>query len=86
MTPFNCLFLDVPRVVLGNPGLPLTNQSDAKNEERGTYLIPSLHFLTDTIVEAWEVHAEQPGLIQLQVSLPGVPSNQLLFSLRDITS
>ena len=61
-------FLDVPRLVIGSTGVPITNQSDAKNESGG-YLLPSLRFPTEAIVEAWEVYAESPGRIQLQVRL-----------------
>ena len=57
-------------MVIGDTRLAtITNQSDAKNEEPGTYLLPSLQFPTDTLVEAWELYAEKPGSIQLQVSL-----------------
>lgn len=56
-------------MVIGITELPVTNQSDAKNEEPGTYLLPSLQFPTEAIVEAWELYAEYPGRIQLQVSL-----------------
>lgn len=56
-------------MVIGSTELPVTNQSDAKNEEPETYLLPSLQFPTEAIVEAWELYAEYPGRIQLQVSL-----------------
>ena len=69
---FTCSLKDVPREILGSTGPPLTNQSDAKSGEAGLYLFPSLHFLSRTRVEAWEVHAEKPGLIQLQVSSQSV--------------
>lgn len=60
--------LDVPRLVIGSTGVPITNQSHAKNES-GAYLLPSLQFTTEATVEAWEVYAESPGRIQLQVRL-----------------
>ena len=64
--PFH--LLDVPRMVIESTGAPITNQSDTKNES-GTYLLPSLQFTTEATVEAWEVYAEYPGRIQLQVRL-----------------
>ncbi|XP_020607936.1 LOW QUALITY PROTEIN: polycystic kidney disease protein 1-like 2 [Orbicella faveolata] len=57
---------DVPRLVIGSTGVPITNQSAAKNES-GAYLLPSLQFITEATVEAWEVYAESPGRIQLQI-------------------
>lgn len=73
----------MPRVILGHTGPSLTNQSDAKKREAGLYLFPSLHFLSNVEVEAWEVHAEQPGLIHLQVSSRSV--KEVLFSLKALT-
>ena len=55
-------------MVIGSTGVPINNQSDAKNES-GAYLLPSLQFTTEATVEAWEVYAEYPGRIQLQVRL-----------------
>ena len=72
--PFH--LLDVPRLVIGSKGVPITNQSHAKNES-GAYLLPSLQFTTEATVEAWEVYAESPGRIQLQVRLCFSPHEPL---------
>jgi len=68
--------LDVPRLVIGSTGVPMTNQSAVKNES-GVYLLPSLQFTTEATVEAWELYAESPGRIQLQVRRCIPPHKQL---------
>jgi len=76
---FSFHLLDVPRLVIGSTGVPITNQSAAKNES-GAYLLPSLQFITEATVEAWEVYAESPGRIQLQVR-PCFSPHELLLIL-----
>lgn len=66
LIPFH--LLDVPRLVIGSTVFPINNQPHIKNES-GAFLLPSLQFPREATVEAWEVYAEYPGRIQLQVRL-----------------
>lgn len=63
---FMCL--EIPRVVLGQQGLPFVNKSEVGDVGPGIYVLQTLVFSMFTYVEAWELYAEYPGRIQLQVS------------------
>ena len=60
-------FLAVPHMILGKEGFTMIDQSDSKDAQAGTFVLLSLEFSTHTSLEAWELYAEYPGRIQLQV-------------------
>ena len=58
----------MPRINLeSEEGRPVTNKTDFNGTFPGTFILPSLEFSTETSLEAWELHAENPGPIELQV-------------------
>ncbi|KAM7431322.1 hypothetical protein ABFA07_018118 [Porites harrisoni] len=67
-TSQNITISDVPRITLEtDEGRPVTNKTDFNGTLPGTFILPSLEFSTETSLEAWELHAEYPGPIELHV-------------------
>lgn len=58
----------MPRITLETEeGRPVTNKTDFNGTLPGTFILPPLEFSTETSLEAWELHAEYPGPIELHV-------------------